>query len=175
MTNRNNLTDKEIEGKEGTAAVVEQPNSGVESIPALQDTASIPADMEKIKVKKDKKDKKGGSKKDKSSGYTGLNKYRAQMICSSDAKPMTMTGAISTEEIPITRKLAPRADGKPIYRPLPGVGANRALAVVCDDCIRQAKPPEEGGTNMPITYKTVVMMTSSGQIVNVPIASIQQE
>jgi hypothetical protein len=170
------LSDKEIKGEEkATATVIEQPNSGIESIPALQDTASIPAKEEKMKTKgsnskKDNKNK-GTGKKD-SSGYTGLNKYRADMICSSDGKPMTMTGAITTEEIPITKRLPPRGDGKPPYKPLPSVGANKALAVVCDDCIRQHKDPPEG-TNMPITYKTAVVMTQEGRIENVPVNSLK--
>lgn len=170
------LTDKEIKENE-KAVVVEQPNSGVPEIPALQDSASIPANEEKMKTKaKSKKGKGGGNKKgDKGSsgGYTGLNKYRPDMICSSDGKSMIQTGAITTEEILLTKKLPNRGDGKPAFKPLPGVGANKALAVICDDCIRQSKPPEEGGTNMPITYKTVVVMTQEGKVINVPISSLR--
>jgi hypothetical protein len=173
-----NLSDKEIKDNE-VAAKVEQTNSGVEELPAMQDTASVPANPEKLKTKKGSQSKKGGGGKQgakgkgSSSGYTGLNKYRTDMICSSDAKPMTQTGAITTEEIQIAKRLPPRGDGKPAYKPLPGVGANKALAVVCDDCIRQSKPPEEGGTNMPITYKTVVVMTQEGKVINVPISSLR--
>lgn len=173
-----NLTDKEIKENE-VAAKVEQPNSGVPELPAFQDTSTIPADEEKLKTKKG--EKKGGNGKgkggkkggEKGSGYTGLNKYRTEMNCSSCGKSMVLTGAITTEEIAVSKKLPPRADGKPPFKPLPSVGANRALAVICDDCIRQSKPVEEGGTNMPITYKTVVIMTHDGNIANIPISSIK--
>jgi hypothetical protein len=165
-----NLTDKEIKDTE-KATIIEQPNSGVEEIPALQDSASIPASEEKLKTKKG--DNKGKKNKDKkgsgSSGYTGLNKYRADMNCSSCGRSMVQTGAITTEEEAITKKIPLRADGKSPYKPMPGVGANKGLAVVCDDCIRQHKSPEEGGTNMPITYKTVVVMTQEGKVINIPV------
>lgn len=173
------VSDKEIKNNdEATNTVVEQPNSGVAEIPALQDTASIPADEDKMKTKTKgggKKGKKGSSSSSSgagSGGYTGLNKYRAEMQCSSCSRSMIQTESITSEELAITKKLPNRGDGKPAYKPMPGLGANKGLAVVCDDCKRQSKSPQEGGTNMPITYKTIVVMTNEGKVVNVPTRSL---
>jgi hypothetical protein len=164
-----NLTDKEIKNKE-TATEVEQGNSGVESLPAMQDIAVVEADEKKLQSKKTNK-KKGGGKK--GSGYTGLNKFRTDMQCSSCSRSMVQTGAITTDELTITKKIPLRADGKSPFKPIPGVGNNKALAVVCDDCIRQSKSPEQGGTNMPITYKTLVLLTNEGRVVNIPVNTLQ--
>jgi hypothetical protein len=173
MTHHDKVSDKEIKRDE-TASFVEQPNSGLEAIPALQDTATIPADEEKMKTRGKDKDKDKGKNKDKASGsgYTGLNKYRADMLCSSCGRSMVQTGAIGAEDVAATKKIPLRGDGKPAYKPMPGVGANKGLAVTCDDCRRQSKPPEEGGTNMPITYKTLVVMTQEGKVINVPVSAL---
>ena len=97
MTRNNNLSDQEIEDIE-EATTIEQPNSGVEEIPAMQDSASIPASEGKMKKGKKGgggkkgKGKKGESGASTSSGYTGLNKYRADMTCSSCSRSMVQTG-----------------------------------------------------------------------------------
>jgi hypothetical protein len=172
MTHHDKVSDKEI-SKEEMAKVVEQPNSGVAELPALQDSASVPASEDKLKTKKGDGKKGGKPQKGSSGGYTGLNKYRADMNCSSCGRSMVQTGSITTEDLTVTKKIPMRGDGKPAYKPMAGVGANKALAVVCDDCVRQNKSPEEGGTNMPITYKTVVVMTNEGKVINIPISYLK--